>query len=485
MSGARGSGRGPRGGGAAGARGGRTGPSAAAATPIRGPGTAPSTIRGPPTTTTTSSSSHAGPSKPTPPLSGPSSSRSTPVASSTTNYSGATTGVIGHKDKSGRIVDLVASDDRCPNCKTDRYLNPRLKLLVSPCYHKLCTSCIDRIWSLGPAPCPQCGHVCRKSQFGAQTFSDLDVEREVDVRKRVGRLFASRSQEDFETLKGYNDWLEEAERLTFNLVNRIDVEETNAQLAKYEGEMKRNLAAAKNGGGSNGSAAAGDGALLESLESRLSSLRQSRVARRKAHDVEDAALKKQQEDAIVAALEDGSEEDELEAIQNQWRENRAQLEARREEEEARDVVQEEELRREIADAQSGAGRRITTGQGKGGAGADRTEWKADSLLQFSGPMATLAAGDELLQHAVGKLHPPAELLESSPTRAGEVQAVWTPYDPWIEPFLSHLHEEEGGAKLGPFKAGGYDVAEWWRAQMRAGVATLGVSVDAKAGATSA
>lgn len=29
-------------------------------------------------------------------------------------------------------------DDQCPVCKSDRYLNPKLRLLVSSCYHKMC-----------------------------------------------------------------------------------------------------------------------------------------------------------------------------------------------------------------------------------------------------------------------------------------------------------------------------------------------------------
>lgn len=28
-------------------------------------------------------------------------------------------------------------DDQCPVCKSDRYLNPKLRLLVSSCYHKM------------------------------------------------------------------------------------------------------------------------------------------------------------------------------------------------------------------------------------------------------------------------------------------------------------------------------------------------------------
>lgn len=55
--------------------------------------------------------------------------------------------------------------DMCPICKTDKYLSPNMKFLINPeCYHKICESCVDRIFSLGPAPCPypKCGKILRK-----------------------------------------------------------------------------------------------------------------------------------------------------------------------------------------------------------------------------------------------------------------------------------------------------------------------------------
>lgn len=96
-------------------------------------------------------------------------------------------------------------DDQCPVCKSDRYLNPKLRLLVSACYHKMyvpericrvsptiallfrCESCIDRLFTLGPAPCPICNRTLRKLAFTPQTFEDLTVEKEVAVRRRIAK----------------------------------------------------------------------------------------------------------------------------------------------------------------------------------------------------------------------------------------------------------------------------------------------------------
>ncbi|KAF2860183.1 CDK-activating kinase assembly factor [Piedraia hortae CBS 480.64] len=129
-----------------------------------------------------------------------------------------------------------ASDESCPICRSSRYLNSNLKLLVNPeCYHKMCQSCVERIFSQGPAQCPipGCHRTLRRQKFREQTFEDIQVEREVDIRKRVHAVLNKR-EDDFEDLRSYNDWLNEAEDLIFNLINEVDVEETQKRLKEYE-----------------------------------------------------------------------------------------------------------------------------------------------------------------------------------------------------------------------------------------------------------
>ena|ERR1700761_9484408 len=108
---------------------------------------------------------------------------------------------------------VKAEDDQCPVCKSDRYLNPKLRLLVSSCYHKMCESCIDRLFTLGPAPCPICNKTLRKLAFTPQTFEDLAVEKELAVRRRIAREF-SKKRGDFNDLREYNDYLEEVENIS-------------------------------------------------------------------------------------------------------------------------------------------------------------------------------------------------------------------------------------------------------------------------------
>lgn len=136
------------------------------------------------------------------------------------------------KDPSGRTSEYASEDDVCPVCKSDRYLNPKLRLLVSACYHKMCESCIDRLFTLGPAPCPICGKVLRKLAFTPQTFEDLGVEKEVAVRRRIAKEFNKR-REDFPDLRSYNDYLEEVEDITFNLINDVEIPETEARIARF------------------------------------------------------------------------------------------------------------------------------------------------------------------------------------------------------------------------------------------------------------
>jgi C3HC4-type zinc finger (RING finger) protein/CDK-activating kinase assembly factor MAT1 len=50
-----------------------------------------------------------------------------------------------------------------------------------------CESCIDRLYTLGPAPCPICGKTLKKMTFIPQTFEDLVVEKEVAIRRKLAK----------------------------------------------------------------------------------------------------------------------------------------------------------------------------------------------------------------------------------------------------------------------------------------------------------
>lgn len=128
-------------------------------------------------------------------------------------------------------------------CKSSNYLNPNIRFLMNDrCYHKMCESCVSRLFGSGPNNCPVigCGHRLHVRNFRKQLFGDVSVEREVDVRKRLFKIFNAR-EEDFATLREWNDYLESVETYCFNLVNAVDVEDTEAKIHAYEAQERDSI----------------------------------------------------------------------------------------------------------------------------------------------------------------------------------------------------------------------------------------------------
>lgn len=94
---------------------------------------------------------------------------------------------------------------------------------------------------MGPAPCPICGRQLRRNKFRGQTFSDLQIEKEVDTRRRLSKIY-NKQEEDFDNLDAYNDYLEEVETITFNLIQGIDIEKTERRVKAYEAHNKPAIA---------------------------------------------------------------------------------------------------------------------------------------------------------------------------------------------------------------------------------------------------
>jgi len=131
-------------------------------------------------------------------------------------------------------------EQSCPRCKTTSYRNKHLKLLVNVCGHKLCQTCVDVLFTRPSAACPICGMALRRSDYREQQFEDSKVEREVDIRKRIVKIYNQR-EEDFESLKDYNDYLEEIETIIFNLANKVDEDETKRRVEAYKKENDKQI----------------------------------------------------------------------------------------------------------------------------------------------------------------------------------------------------------------------------------------------------
>ncbi|VEN55149.1 unnamed protein product [Callosobruchus maculatus] len=113
-------------------------------------------------------------------------------------------------------------------------------MMVNVCGHGLCESCVDLLFLKGSGSCPECKIPLRRNNFRVQLFEDATVEKEVDIRKRVLRDF-NKKEEDFTTLKEYNDYLEEVESIIFNLTNNIDVVNTNKRIEQYKRDNKEQI----------------------------------------------------------------------------------------------------------------------------------------------------------------------------------------------------------------------------------------------------
>ncbi|ELA42369.1 uncharacterized protein VICG_00467 [Vittaforma corneae ATCC 50505] len=105
----------------------------------------------------------------------------------------------------------------CPVCKGDTYLNPNIKIYTSPCFHRICESCLYKIFQQGYAPCPECGTLLRRINFITSTFEDIEIERELKMRKLMNRHFM-REECEFNSEVEYNNYLEEYENVLFELL---------------------------------------------------------------------------------------------------------------------------------------------------------------------------------------------------------------------------------------------------------------------------
>ena len=86
------------------------------------------------------------------------------------------------KPKAPPARELVLSQNVC------RVIRRRTHILslIQP-HATRCESCIDRLYTLGPAPCPVCGKTLKKMTFIPQTFEDLVVEKEVAIRGKLAK----------------------------------------------------------------------------------------------------------------------------------------------------------------------------------------------------------------------------------------------------------------------------------------------------------
>lgn len=85
------------------------------------------------------------------------------------------------------------------------------------------------MFATGAAKCFQCNTALKRGNFKTQLFQDSQVEKDIQVRRRILREF-NKKQSDFPNLRAYNDYLEKIETAIFNKANDIDPEDTERLL---------------------------------------------------------------------------------------------------------------------------------------------------------------------------------------------------------------------------------------------------------------
>ncbi|CEH11673.1 Predicted E3 ubiquitin ligase containing RING finger, subunit of transcription/repair factor TFIIH and CDK-activating kinase assembly factor [Ceraceosorus bombacis] len=284
------------------------------------------------------------------------------------------------KDPTGRVGEFSSAEDKCPICRTDRFLNPRLRLLVSPCYHKI----------------------------------------------------FNKSRDEFATLTSYNNYLEEVETLTYNLIHKVDLPATEARVAAYESANKS----------SSVSNVRAQQAASEQQRQQESALKALQVQRARERRVRHDAYKQQ-----LQALQESSADDIARGID---------VSGRRE-----DVVRryerQEKLIEERHKVQDAAAALVGNAQTSTAAAPSRQQWLVESLWDFvPAPLATL---DDCSW---------AYDLRDAPSSLGGPDVSKGYVDPWA---LEKLDGDAGNR----FRAGGYDYSEVWQRCIRASIDGLAIN----------
>eukprot|EP00917_Polyrhabdina_sp_WS-2016_P008988 GHVP01020060.1.p2 GENE.GHVP01020060.1~~GHVP01020060.1.p2 ORF type:complete len:203 (+),score=42.05 GHVP01020060.1:1516-2124(+) len=128
--------------------------------------------------------------------------------------------------------------DSCPVCKNDSYLDPSIRILVPPCFHRLCVVCIERIFRRGTKKCPDidCEETLKKTSYVVPFFDDLRMERETRLRKRINPY--KRPSNSFDTIKEYNDYLEGLEDTFEAILLAGSIEAEEAMFFNYIESLK-------------------------------------------------------------------------------------------------------------------------------------------------------------------------------------------------------------------------------------------------------
>ncbi|MPC45431.1 CDK-activating kinase assembly factor MAT1 [Portunus trituberculatus] len=131
-------------------------------------------------------------------------------------------------------------ETQCPQCRSTKYRNPQMKLMVNVCGHPMCDSCVRMYFIKESAPCPECEIILKRSKFRVQIYEDPLVEKELAIRRKVMKVY-NMSEDDFPTLEEWNAYLEEIEEIVYNITNDINKPEMEKKIENYEKQNKNEI----------------------------------------------------------------------------------------------------------------------------------------------------------------------------------------------------------------------------------------------------
>lgn len=130
------------------------------------------------------------------------------------------------------------AEDKCPSCGSDKGRDPNLKLFFANCCDaRMCENCIVQKFSQKrKIECVGCGEPLERSRYKKNSLVIEKFRKETEIRKRINGTF-NRFEDEFETKKEWNDYLELVEDLVYNgvygdLSERREVERRLAQEKK-------------------------------------------------------------------------------------------------------------------------------------------------------------------------------------------------------------------------------------------------------------
>ncbi|KAG2457400.1 S38A6 protein, partial [Polypterus senegalus] len=131
--------------------------------------------------------------------------------------------------------------NRPPKCRLEpSQANAEKAHLRPACSKNLpgrCENCVEMLFVRGSGNCQECDTPLRKSNFRIQLFEDPTIDKEVEIRKKILKIYNKR-EHDFSSLNEYNNYLEQIEEIVFNLTNNFDVEKTKQLMEQYQKENK-------------------------------------------------------------------------------------------------------------------------------------------------------------------------------------------------------------------------------------------------------